>query len=55
MASPSFDSKCYDLAQLFLADTSYAGNEDLITELAGEIQQTIEDFLESLEEEPEDE
>jgi len=55
MPEKLFDSKCYDLAALFIGDTSHAGNETLITELAVEIQQVIEDFLESLDEEPEDE
>ena len=32
MPNPSFDPKCYDLAELFLADTSYAGNETIIAE-----------------------
>ena len=55
MANKLFDAKCYDLAALFIADTSHAGNETLITELAAEIQQVVEDFMESLDEEPEDE
>ena len=41
MPNPSFDPKCYDLAELFLADTSYAGNETIIAKLAVEIQRTI--------------
>jgi len=55
MPKKLFDSKCYDLATFFINDTSHAGNETLITELAAEIQQVVEDFMESLDEEPEDE
>jgi len=55
MPEKTFDSKCYDLAALFIGDTRYAGNEDMIIELAIEIQQTIEDFLEDLGEEESDE
>jgi hypothetical protein len=45
MPNPSFDPKCYDLAELFLGDTSMAGNPEIIAALAAEIQQTIEDFI----------
>ena len=43
-----FDQKCYELAALFLEETSAAGNADLTVALASEIQQTIEDFIEDL-------
>lgn len=55
MPNPSFDARCYDLAEHFLADTGFAGNSEVITELAVEIQATIEDFISELEVEPEDE
>ena len=48
MTTQGFDPKCYDLAELFLAHTAYAGNESMITELAVEIQRTIEDFISDL-------
>ena len=50
MPNPSFDPKCYELAELFLADTAYAANESIIAELAVEIQRTIEDFISDLDE-----
>jgi len=51
----TFDPKCYDLAELFLSDTSYAGNTEIITALAAEIQETIEDFITVREEGEEEE
>lgn len=44
----SYDSKCFDLAKAFLEDEGRDGkiSDELIRELALEIQQTIEDFLE---------
>jgi hypothetical protein len=40
----TFDSKCYDLAETFLADIGIV-NRGKIEELASEIQATIERFL----------
>lgn len=48
----SFDPKCWDLARHFLADVKGVTPE-VENELAQEIQQVIEDFLEALESEEE--
>lgn len=44
------DPKCYDLAKVWLANEgwTYSGN---VTQLAQEIQQTIEDFITDMEDE----
>jgi hypothetical protein len=41
----TFDSKCFDLAEAFLSDFPGFDTEKRCSELAAEIQQTIEDFL----------
>jgi len=46
---PSVDTKCFDLAQHFLADVP-GHTEAQAMELAGAIQQTIEDWLPGIEE-----
>lgn len=47
MTSKTFDPKCWDLADHFLADVAGATDEDR-TELAEEIQGTVEDFVSDL-------
>lgn len=42
----SFDSKCYDLANVFLEDEPNLFTDDGCKELAQRIQQTIENFIE---------
>ena len=41
----SYDPKCYDLAQAFLADYSEFG-QAIVSDLAQVIQDAIEDFIE---------
>lgn len=41
----NFDPKCYDLADAFLSDHPQITSVELCNQLAAEIQQTIEDFL----------
>lgn len=40
----TFDSRCYDLAEIFLSDEAF-DTEANRNSLAAEIQQTIEDFI----------
>lgn len=47
----TFDTKCWDLAVHFLADTPHATDDDR-AQLARDFQQTAEDFLSDME--PED-
>ena len=50
MRKKTFDKACYDLACMFLADIKHAAavtDEDR-SELAGEIQNTVEDFIRGL-------
>jgi hypothetical protein len=42
----SFDTKCYDLAELFLEDHPMINNERRRKELAQDIQNTIEAYIE---------
>lgn len=42
----SYDSRCYDLAEVFLDDEPHLNAESYRTELAQLIQNTIEDFIE---------
>jgi hypothetical protein len=42
----TFDSKCYDLARDFLDDEGSLNSDKYINELAQEIQNTIENFIE---------
>lgn len=48
----TFDTKCYDLAVMFLEDSYGAGRvpEETAKDLAAAVQRTIEDFIEGLEE-----
>ena len=41
-----FDTKCYDLAAAFLEDEPELNTEQIRNELAGDIQQCIEDYIE---------
>ena len=41
----SYDIKCKELAEHFLKDTCYRGNEEIAVRLAQLIQDTIEDHL----------
>ena len=41
----SYDSRCYDLAAIFLSDTPDINNETSRDDLAQSIQQTIEDWI----------
>lgn len=43
--SKTYDTKCFDLAALFLGDVPHLHTTDRIGELAALIQQTIEDFI----------
>jgi hypothetical protein len=40
-----YDPKCEELARHFLADTGEDQDEAQVSELAGKIQQTIEEYL----------
>lgn len=42
----TYDAACYDLAERFLADVPTINTDDNRHELAGNIQRTIEDFIE---------
>lgn len=42
---PTYDSRCYDLADLFLSDTPHLATTSRTDELAALIQRTIEDFI----------
>jgi hypothetical protein len=44
---PTFDSGCYELAKSFLEDSKADASKESVTKLAGLIQQTIEDYIES--------
>lgn len=39
------DSRCYDLAVVFLGDEPHLDTQDRLAQLAALIQQTIEDFI----------
>jgi hypothetical protein len=43
--SRTCDPKCYELAQLFLEDAGLAKTPQVVYELAGYIQETIEDYI----------
>lgn len=45
MTTKTFDPKCYDLAEDFLDDESFINTEHHRRNLAGTIQQAIEDWL----------
>ena len=42
----SFDTRCYDLAKVFLSDHYVIPPEPIVRELSQVIQTTIEDFIE---------
>lgn len=42
---PTYDPRCYDLAELFLEDEQHMATADNTEELAGVIQTTIENFI----------
>ena len=54
MGTKTYDVKCYELAEMFLSDEEWFQRsdykQDLIAQLAGEVQQTLEDELEHLRE-----
>ena len=43
----TFDTKCYDLASVFLEDEPHLFTDKRCRELAQEIQRTIESYIES--------
>lgn len=42
---PTYDSRCHDLAAIFLDDEPQLRTPENIEDLAGLIQQTIEDYI----------
>lgn len=42
---PTYDSRCYDLAAVFLEDEPHLDTTDRVEELAAHIQKTIEDWI----------
>lgn len=46
-AKTLFDQRCWDLALYFLQDSTHAAQD--VNDLAGEIQETVEDFMNAFE------
>ena len=45
--SISYDPKCEELARFFLSTATIRPSEEQVNRLAGKIQQTIEEFIET--------